>query len=61
MPDPGTLPLADVMSSFSSVVVILLLGVVLLVLWQLAIVLGAVIANLRRRARHETGGPVEVG
>jgi len=61
MPDPGSLPLADLLSSLSSVVVMILVGAVLLILWQVAILLGAVIANLARRSGGEKGGQFPVG
>jgi len=61
MLDPGSFPLADLLSSFSSVVVLILMGAVLLVLWQVAILLGAVIANLVRRSEREEGGELPVG
>ena len=61
MPDPGSIPLAELLSSFSSVVVFLLVGAALLVLWQLAILLGAIIANLRHRAPEEDTGHLKVG
>ncbi len=49
------------MSSFSSVVLAILVGAALLVLWQLAILLRAVIANLRHRAPEEGTGHLKVG
>ncbi len=61
MPDPGSFPLADVLSSFSSVIVLLLVGALFLVLWQVAILLGALIANLWRREAPEDARPFEVG
>ena len=61
MPDPGSIPLAELLSSFSSVVVFLLVGAALLVLWQLAILLGAIIANLRHRAPEEGTDHLKVG
>ena len=61
MPDPGSIPLADLLSSFGSVVVVLLVGAALLVLWQLAILLGAVIANLRHRGPEEGTSHLKVG
>jgi hypothetical protein len=61
MPDPVSIPLADIVSSFSSVVVLLFLGAMCLVLWQLAILLGAMIADLFRREGPEKVGHLEVG
>ena len=61
MPDPGSFPLADLLSSLSSAVVMILVGAVLLILWQVAILLGAVIANLGHRSRKENGGQVSIG
>ncbi len=61
MPDPGSIPLADLLSSLSSVVVMILVGAVLFILWQVAILLGAVIANLRHHSPHEDAGHLKVG
>ena len=61
MPDPGSIPLADLMSSLSSVVGALMVGAILLVLWQLAILFGALIANLRHRTQEENGSQFRVG
>jgi hypothetical protein len=61
MLDPASIPLADIMSSFSSVVVLLLLGAVLLVFWQVAILLGTMIADLFRREVPEDVGHLKVG
>ncbi|MCJ7629154.1 MAG: hypothetical protein MUO50_12300 [Longimicrobiales bacterium] len=61
MPVSGSFPLADVLSSFSSVIVLLLVGALFLVFWQVAILLGAVIANLLRREAPEDAGHFEVG
>ena len=60
MPGPGSFPLADALGSASSVMVLLLLGAVLLVLWQVAIVLGALIANLYHRREKEGTGELPV-
>jgi len=61
MPDPGSFPLADVLASFNSVLVILVLGVVFLVLWQVAILLGALIASMGRPASEEEPEEIPVG
>ena len=61
MPDPGSIPLADILSSFSSVIVLLLVGALFLVLWQVAILLGAVISNLWRREAPREAGHLKVG
>ena len=58
MPDPASFPLADALGSVSSVMVLLLLGAVLLVLWQVAILLGALIANILHGRRED--GPEEL-
>ena len=55
MPDPGSIPLADLLSSLSSVVVMILVGAVLFILWQVAILLGVLIANLAQRGEREKG------
>ena len=61
MPDPGSIPLADLMGSLSSFAVALMVGGILLVLWQLAILLGALIANLLHRGPQEDVGHYKVG
>ncbi len=61
MPDLGSIPVADLMSAFSSVVVVLMVGALFLVLWQCAILLGALIANLRHRNPPEDVGHLKVG
>ena len=61
MPDPGSIPLADLMGPLTSLVVFLMVGAMLLVFWQLAILLGALIANLRHRSASEDARHVEVG
>ena len=61
MPDPGSIPVADLMSAFSSVVVVLMVGALFLVLWQFAILLGALIANLWHRNPPEDVGHLKVG
>jgi hypothetical protein len=61
MPDPGSIPLADLMSSLSSIVVALMVGAILLVLWQMAILFGAIIAHLRHRGSKQDLGQLKVG
>ena len=61
MLDPGSIPLADLMGPLTSLVVFLMVGAMLLVFWQLAILLGALIANLRHRSASEDAGHVKVG
>jgi len=61
MLDPGSIPLAELLSSFSSIVVVLLVGAALLVLWQLAILFGALIANLAWRSKREKSEELRVG
>jgi len=61
MPDPGSFHLFELMSSASSVIVLMLAGAVLLMFWQVAILLGALIANLARRSDKEEGGELPVG
>ncbi len=61
MPDPGGFPFSELMSSAGSVVVLVLVGAVLLVLWQLAIMLGVVLANLSRRHREKDAEELPVG
>jgi len=60
MPDPGFLSLADSLVSFSSVVFFIFIGAVLLILWQVLIVVGAMIANLMHRDAGEETGPVNL-
>lgn len=61
MPDPGAIPLAELMSSAGSVMILLLAGVLFLVLWQVAILLGALIAVLVRRHPEDAGEELRVG
>jgi hypothetical protein len=61
MPGPGSFPLADMLGSVSSVMVLLLLAAVLLVFWQVAILLGALIANLLHPDRQESPRELEAG
>lgn len=61
MLDPGSIPTAGLMSSVSSVVVIVLMGALLLILWQVAILFGAFIANLWRQNARESTSHLEVG
>ncbi len=61
MPNPGSIPLADLMISLNSLVVFLMVGAMLLVFWQLAILLGALIANLRHRSANEDARHLKVG
>ena len=60
MPDPGSFPLADMVSSLGSVVVVVFLAASLLVLWQIAIALGAVIGHLSRRGEEKRERPARV-
>jgi len=55
MPDPGLMSLADSLGSFSSVVFFIFLGAGLLILWQVAILLGALISSLWKEERPKGG------
>jgi hypothetical protein len=61
MPDTGIAPLAESLGSFSSVVFFIFLGAALLIIWQVLIMVGALIASFWRRDPQEEGGQVEVG
>ena len=61
MPDPGSFSLVDLLSSASSMIVMILAGIVLLMFWQVAILLGSLIGNLIRRSDREEGGELPVG
>jgi hypothetical protein len=61
MPDPVSIPMAEMMSSASSLMILLLVAALLLVLWQVAILLGAVIANFWRRQPEDVSGELRVG
>jgi len=61
MPDPGFAPLSDTLVSFSSVVFFIFLGAALLILWQVLIMLGALIAELRHRGPAEDPGHAKAG
>ncbi len=56
MPDPGFLSVAESLGSVSSLIFFIFLGAILLILWQMAILLGALIANHRREGKPEVGG-----
>ena len=60
MPDPGIAPLAESLGSFSSVVFFIFLGAGLLILWQVAIMIGTLIASHWRRDPREEAGQVNV-
>jgi hypothetical protein len=60
MPDPGFLSLADSLGSFSSVVFFIFIGAAILILWQVLIVVGAMIADLWRSDARENTGPVNL-
>jgi len=55
MPDPGLMSFADSLGSFSSVVFFVFLGAGLLILWQVAILLGALISSLWKEERSKEG------
>ena len=61
MPDPGSIPMADLMTSAGSVMGFLLAGALFLVLWQVAILLGALIASLGRKHSEDSVGELRVG
>jgi hypothetical protein len=60
MPDPGFMTLAESLGSFSSVVFFVFVGASLLILWQVLIVLGAMISNLWHREGGEEAGEPKV-
>jgi hypothetical protein len=55
MLDPGSIPLADLLGPLSSLVAHLLVVVSLLVLWEVAILLGALIGSWKEGARGADG------
>jgi hypothetical protein len=61
MPDPGFLSVAESLGSFSSLIFFIFLGATLLILWQVAILLGALIASLWREGEREGETHVGVG
>ena len=58
--DPTAIPLAELLGPFSSMAGVILVAAIGLILLELAIVLGAVIANFGRRDHRENGGEVGV-
>jgi len=61
MVDLNVLPTAEALGSLGSLLVIVFLGVALLILWQVFIVLGVVVANLIREKTPEDVGHVNLG
>jgi hypothetical protein len=61
MPDPGFLSVAESLGSFTSVIFFIFLGAALLILWQVAIILGALIASLWGEGNQKERTHVEVG
>ena len=61
MLDPGSIPLADLLGLLDSFTVLVLVGAALLVLWELAILLGVLIGNLKNRNREPDRGQVNIG
>ena len=61
MPDPGFVSLAESLGSASSLIFFIFVGAALLILWQVAILLGAVIANHWREGEREAETHVGVG
>lgn len=60
VPDPGFSPFADTLGSLSSVVFFVFFGASLLILWQVAILVGALFAASRRKDSGKASGPVGV-
>ena len=61
MPDVGFVVLADSLGSFTSLVFFIFLGALLLILWQVAIMLGALIASLWREHSAKEGKYFQAG
>ena len=61
MPDVGFVSLADSLGSLTSLVFFIFLGALLLILWQVAIMLGALIASIWRRHAAKEGRHVQAG
>jgi len=58
--DPVPIPMADILGSLSSVANVILVAAVGLLLFELTVVLGVLIANLSRRSRAEGAGEVRL-
>jgi len=58
---PGSIPLADLLPTLNSFAVLILLGVAILVLWEMAIFLGALIGNLEDGNRGSRVGRIDLG
>jgi hypothetical protein len=61
MPNSGIPPLAESLGSFSSVVFFIFLGAALLILWQVVILVGALIASHWRQTSQEDAGRMNAG
>jgi hypothetical protein len=61
MPDFSALPTAEAVGSLGSLLAIICLAATLLILWQVAILLGAIIANMLHHNSTESVGPLDAG
>lgn len=61
MPNSGIAPLAESLGSFSSVVFFIFLGAALLILWQVVILVGALIASHWRQTAREDVRQMKTG
>lgn len=61
MVDLNVLPTAEALGSLGSLLVIVFFGAALLILWQVVIVLGAVVANLIHEKTRKDVGHVNPG
>jgi hypothetical protein len=61
MPNSGIAPLAESLGSFSSVVFFIFLGAALLILWQIVILVGALIASHWGQTAREDAGRMNAG
>jgi hypothetical protein len=60
MLDTGFVPLADLLTTLNEFAVVTLVGAFLLVLWELAILLGSMIGSLKDRRQRDDGGRARV-
>lgn len=61
MPDFAALPTAEALGSLGSLLAIIFLAAALLILWQIAILLGAVISNMLHSEPKKEIGNLDLG
>ena len=54
--DASSIPLADLLSSLSSVALVLMVAAALLILWEIALLLGLLVSTIRHRHSQDDVG-----